>query len=178
MHNGLGRRLSLLHEVVSLSVEGVPGCVLYLEFGYFNTSDEWDQGEEIFARLSFSADGGELRELCLQGQGDLNGEPLVEDRRDYSIFNPKCWMHKRAPIHHLQAFASRFAVNDPLRTDSATMRRTLIAFLHYSFEVFTRGGRDYGPWVPVTASPNPGSGIPDYGSGSELNDSESDSYPE
>ena len=87
-------------------------------------------------------------------------------------------MHKRAPIHHLQAFAGSFAVNDPLRTDRVTMRRTLIAFLHYSFEVFTRGGRGYGPWVPVTASPNPGSGIPDYGSGSDLDDSESDSYPE
>ena len=79
----------------------------------------------------------------------------------------------------LEAFASRFAVNDPLRCDSVTMRQTLIGVLHYSFEVFAKGGRDYGSWVPVTASPRPGSGgIPDYGSGSDLNDSESDSYSE
>ena len=58
------------------------------------------------------------------------------------------------------------------------MRRTLIGVLHYSFEVFAKGGRDYGPWVPVTASPRQGSGIPDYGSGSDLDDSESDSYSE
>ncbi len=58
------------------------------------------------------------------------------------------------------------------------MRQTLIGVLHYSFEVFAKGGRDYGSWVPVTASPNLGSGIPDYGSGSDLNDSESDSYSE
>ena len=101
------------------------------------------------ARLSFSADGGELQELCLQGQGDINGEPLVEPRGDYSIFNPKCWIDLNQLMHQTnrQAFANRFAVNDPLRT--CDMRQTLIAFLHYSFEVFTRGGRDYGPWVLI-----------------------------
>ncbi len=184
MHNALGRTLNLLHEVVSLSVEGVPGCVLYLEFGYFYTHDEWDHGEEIFARLSFCADGGELRELCIQRQGEVNGDYLDGQHygeRPNEIFNPKFWITKRKleAIHHLQAFASRLAVNDPLRTDWATMRRTLIGVLHYSFEVFANGGRDYGSWVPVTASPRPGSGgIPDYGSGSDLNDSESDSYSE
>ena len=55
-----------------------------------------------------------------------------------------------------QAFANRFAVNDPLRT--CDMHQTLIGLLHYSFEVFTSGGpvldgRDYGPWVPITVGP-------------------------
>ena len=132
---------------------------------------------------SASADGGELRELCIQRQGQVNGDYL--DGQYYGespngIFNPTFWITKRRleAIRHLQAFASRFAVNDPLRTDWATMRRTLIGVLHYSFEVFAKGGRDYGPWVPVTASPRQGSGIPDYGSGSDLDDSESDSYSE
>ena len=150
MHNALGRTLNLLHEVVSLSVEGVPGCVLYLEFGYFRTDDEWDHGEEVFARLSFSADGGELRELCIQRQGEANGDYPYGHYEEGRILNPKFWNTRRAleAIHHIEAFASRFAVNDPLRTcDSATLRQTLIGVLHYSFEVFAKGGRDYGPWV-------------------------------
>ena len=53
----------------------------------------------------------------------------------------------------LDAFASRFAVNDPLRCDWVTMGHTLIGVLHYSFEVFAKGGRDYGPWVPITVGP-------------------------
>lgn len=128
--------------------------------GYFRTDDEWDHGEEIYACLSFSVDGGELRELCVQGQGECNGEPLCpggsddETLVDYSVFNPECWQDLYEPgargltlQANRQAFANRFAVNDPLRT--CDMRQTLVAFLHFSFDVLARGGRDYGPWVPI-----------------------------
>jgi hypothetical protein len=162
LHAGLGRRLSLLHEVVSASVEGAPGCVLFLEFGYFFNSDEWDTGQEIFARLMFSADGGEQREMCIQRQVELNGYCLddqgeeISDElpQDFDIFNPKFWHTETDPMLHAarQAFADRFSVNDPLRT--CDMHQTLIAFLHHSWEVFvfdTRAYRgDYGPWVPIT----------------------------
>ena len=82
---------------------------------------------------------------------------------DYSVFNPECWQDLYEPgargltlQANRQAFANRFAVNDPLRT--CDMHQTLIGLLHYSFEVFTSGGpvldgRDYGPWVPITVGP-------------------------
>jgi len=100
--------------------------------------------------ISRSADGGELRELCIQRQGEANGDYPYGHYEEGRILNPKFWNTRRAleAIHHIEAFASRFAVNDPLRTcDSATLRQTLIGVLHYSFEVFAKGGRDYGPWV-------------------------------
>ena len=116
----------------------------------------------------FSADGGEQREMCIQRQVELNGyclddqgEEISEELpQDFDIFNPKFWHTETDPMLHAarQAFADRFSVNDPLRT--CDMHQTLIAFLHHSWEVFvfdTRAYRgDYGPWVPVTASPRPG----------------------
>jgi len=89
-------------------------------------------------------------ELCIQRQGEANGDYPYGHYEEGRILNPKFWNTRRAleAIHHIEAFASRFAVNDPLRTcDSATLRQTLIGVLHYSFEVFAKGGRDYGPWV-------------------------------
>ena len=157
-----GRHLKVLYEAVTASVEGAPGCVLFLEFGHFyNNGYGWDTGQEIFARLMFSADGGQLREMCIRRQGEINGYCLDDQGEEYSeelpqdfdIFNPRFWRTETDPMLHAarQAFADRFSVNDPLRT--CDMHQTLIALLHHSFEVFvikTRAYRDYGPWVPIT----------------------------
>jgi hypothetical protein len=169
MHNALGRRLTVLHEIVSTSVEGAPGCVLFFEIAYFATADELESGEEIFARLSFSADGGELRELCHQKQGihsdngimlpeGLDESAAIDGREDFCVSDPEFWRDFNEPAlaTNRSAFSSRFAVNDPLRT--CDMRQTLIALLHHSFEVFASGGpvldgRDYGSWVPIRVGP-------------------------
>ena len=138
--------------------------MLLFEIAYFCTADEWENGEEIFARLSFSADGGEPRELCHQKQGihsdlgimfpeGLDESAAIDGREDFCVSDPEFWRDRKEPalIPNRQAFANRFAVNDPLRT--CDMRQTLVAFLHFSFDVLARGGRDYGSWVQITVGP-------------------------
>lgn len=54
----------VLYNIATVSVDGAPGVVLHLDFAYLYGEDEFDTGEEIWTRLSFSVDGGAPRELC------------------------------------------------------------------------------------------------------------------
>ena len=124
--------------------------------------DEFDRGEEICARLSFSVDGGAPRNLCQHHQCLLNGDLLhgspgraalgeYDELPEDCMINPIFWHARSDPPMdaNIQAFASRFGPNDPLRT--CDMKHTLDAFLDYVGKICISSfpTTDQDPWVPI-----------------------------
>ena len=157
------RTSELYHDIATMSVDGAPGVVLVVHLAYFRTRDEFEGGEEIWARLSFSVDGGAPRKLCNHHQclwqGELmHGSPLGSDEDELPpncLFDPKFWSARSDPPMdaNIQAFASRFATaNDPLRT--CDMKQTLDAFLHYAFLIYCSPPTvRHEPWMPIRLPP-------------------------
>ena len=153
-----------LHNVATASVDGAAGVVLHLNFVYSWGEDAIDQstGEEIWARLSFSADGGGApRVLCFRGQsrsssinfGRLEHLPDGADSDGdfysdgYSLLDVDIWgpslggaersIDGTVLTTNRQDFARRFALNDPMRT--CDMDHALGSFLSLAAQDWLRG---------------------------------------
>ena len=152
-----------LHNVATASVDGAAGVVLHLNFVYSWGEDAIDQstGEEIWARLSFSADGGAPRVLCFRGQsrsssinfGRLEHLPDGADSDGdfysdgYSLLDVDIWgpslggaersIDGTVLTTNRQDFARRFALNDPMRT--CDMDHALDSFLSLAAQDWLRG---------------------------------------
>ena len=152
-----------LHNVATASVDGAPGVVLHLNLVYYCVEDLIDSstGEEIWARLSFSADGGAPRVLCFRGQsrcsarnyGRLEHLPDGADSYGdfysdgYSLLDVDIWgpslggaersIDGTVLTTNRQDFARRFALNDPMRT--CDMDHALDSFLSLAAQDWLRG---------------------------------------
>ena len=165
-----------LHNVATASVDGAPGVVLHLNLVYYCVEDaiDFSTGEEIWARLSFSADGGAPRVLCFRGQSTYSGAPRygrlehLPDGADsngdfysdgYSLLDVDIWgrsLNGTDLTTNQQDFARRFDVNDPMRTCD-DMDHALDSFLSLAAQNWLRGGHpreqwnqgETGPWGPI-----------------------------
>ena len=153
-----------LHNVATASVDGAPGVVLHLNLVYYCVEDaiDFSTGEEIWARLSFSADGGGApRVLCFRGQsrsssinfGRLEHLPDGADSDGdfysdgYSLLDVDIWGRSLGGAErsidgtvlttNRQDFARRFALNDPMRT--CDMDHALGSFLSLAAQDWLRG---------------------------------------
>ena len=160
-----------LHNVATASVDGAPGVVLHLNFVYSWGEDETDrsEGEEIWARLSFSADGGGApRVLCFRGQSTYSARNYgrlehLPDGADsdgdfysdgYSLLDVDIWGRSLGGAErsidgtvlktNRQDFARRFALNDPMRT--CDMDHALDSFLSLAAQNWLRGGHPREQW--------------------------------
>ena len=159
-----------LHNVATASVDGAAGVVLHLNFVYSWGEDAIDQstGEEIWARLSFSADGGAPRVLCFRGQsrsssinfGRLEHLPDGADSDGdfysdgYSLLDVDIWgpslggaersIDGTVLTTNRQDFARRFALNDPMRT--CDMDHVLDSFVSLAAQDWLRGGHPRDQW--------------------------------
>ena len=159
-----------LHNVATASVDGAAGVVLHLNFVYSWGEDAVDQstGEEIWARLSFSADGGAPRVLCFRGQsrsssinfGRLEHLPDGADSDGdfysdgYSLLDVDIWGRSLGSAErsidgtvlttNRQDFARRFALNDPMRT--CDMDHVLDSFVSLAAQDWLRGGHPRDQW--------------------------------
>ena len=159
-----------LHNVATASVDGAAGVVLHLNFVYSWGEDAIDQstGEEIWARLSFSADGGAPRVLCFRGQstysarnnGRLEHLPDGADSYGdfysdgYSLLDVDIWgpslggaersIDGTVLTTNRQDFARRFALNDPMRT--CDMDHVLDSFVSLAAQDWLRGGHPRDQW--------------------------------
>ena len=159
-----------LHNVATASVDGAAGVVLHLNFVYSWGEDAIDQstGEEIWARLSFSADGGAPRVLCFRGQsrsssinfGRLEHLPDGADSDGdfysdgYSLLDVDIWGRSLGGAErsidgtvlttNRQDFARRFALNDPMRT--CDMDHVLDSFVSLAAQDWLRGGHPRDQW--------------------------------
>ena len=159
-----------LHNVATASVDGAPGVVLHLNLVYYCVEDALDQstGEEIWARLSFSADGGAPRVLCFRGQsrsssinfGRLEHLPDGADSDGdfysdgYSLLDVDIWGRSLGGAErsidgtvlttNRQDFARRFALNDPMRT--CDMDHVLDSFVSLAAQDWLRGGHPRDQW--------------------------------
>ena len=152
-----------LHNVATASVDGAAGVVLHLNLVYYCVEDaiDYSTGEEIWARLSFSADGGAPRVLCFRGQstysarnnGRLEHLPDGADSYGdfysdgYSLLDVDIWgpslggaersIDGTVLTTNRQDFARRFALNDPMRT--CDMDHALGSFLSLAAQDWLRG---------------------------------------
>ena len=153
-----------LHNVATASVDGAAGVVLHLNLVYYCVEDaiDFSTGEEIWARLSFSADGGGApRVLCFRGQsrsssinfGRLEHLPDGADSYGdfysdgYSLLDVDIWGRSLGSAErsidgtvlttNRQDFARRFALNDPMRT--CDMDHALGSFLSLAAQDWLRG---------------------------------------
>ena len=159
-----------LHNVATASVDGAAGVVLHLNLVYYCVEDALDQstGEEIWARLSFSADGGAPRVLCFRGQsrsssinfGRLEHLPDGADSDGdfysdgYSLLDVDIWGRSLGGAErsidgtvlttNRQDFARRFALNDPMRT--CDMDHVLDSFVSLAAQDWLRGGHPRDQW--------------------------------
>ena len=159
-----------LHNVATASVDGAAGVVLHLNFVYSWGEDAIDQstGEEIWARLSFSADGGAPRVLCFRGQsrsssinfGRLEHLPDGADSDGdfysdgYSLLDVDIWGRSLGSAErsidgtvlttNRQDFARRFALNDPMRT--CDMDHVLDSFVSLAARDWLRCGHPRDQW--------------------------------
>ena len=127
------------------------------------------EGEAIWARLSFSADGGAPRVLCFRSQsrydardyGRLEHLPdgADSDGDEYSLLDVDIWgrsLNGTDLTTNQQDFARRFALNDPMRTCD-DMDHALDSFLSLAAQNWLRGGHpreqwnqgETGPWGPI-----------------------------
>ena len=159
-----------LHNVATASVDGAPGVVLHLNLVYYCVEDaiDFSTGEEIWARLSFSADGGAPRVLCFRGQsrcsarnyGRLEHLPDGADSYGdfysdgYSLLDVDIWGRSLGGAErsidgtvlttNRQDFARRFALNDPMRT--CDMDHVLDSFVSLAAQDWLRGGHPRDQW--------------------------------
>ena len=159
-----------LHNVATASVDGAPGVVLHLNLVYYCVEDaiDFSTGEEIWARLSFSADGGAPRVLCFRGQsrsssinfGRLEHLPDGADSDGdfysdgYSLLDVDIWGRSLGGAErsidgtvlttNRQDFARRFALNDPMRT--CDMDHVLDSFVSLAAQDWLRGGHPRDQW--------------------------------
>ena len=159
-----------LHNVATASVDGAAGVVLHLNLVYYCVEDALDQstGEEIWALLSFSADGGAPRVLCFRGQsrsssinfGRLEHLPDGADSDGdfysdgYSLLDVDIWgpslggaggsIDGTVLTTNRQDFARRFALNDPMRT--CDMDHVLDSFVSLAAQDWLRGGHPRDQW--------------------------------
>ena len=152
-----------LHNVATASVDGAAGVVLHLDFVYSWGEDAIDrsEGEAIWARLSFSADGGAPRVLCFRGQSTYSARNYgrlehLPDGADsygdfysdgYSLLDVDIWgpslggaersIDGTVLTTNRQDFARRFALNDPMRT--CDMDHALGSFLSLAAQDWLRG---------------------------------------
>ena len=159
-----------LHNVATASVDGAAGVVLHLNFVYSWGEDAIDQstGEEIWARLSFSADGGAPRVLCFRGQSTYSARNYgrlehLPDGADsdgdfysdgYSLLDVDIWGRSLGSAErsidgtvlttNQQDFARRFALNDPMRT--CDMDHVLDSFVSLAAQDWLRGGHPRDQW--------------------------------
>ena len=160
-----------LHNVATASVDGAPGVVLHLNLVYYCVEDaiDFSTGEEIWARLSFSADGGRApRVLCFRGQsrsssinfGRLEHLPDGADSDGdfysdgYSLLDVDIWGRSLGGAErsidgtvlttNRQDFARRFALNDPMRT--CDMDHVLDSFVSLAAQDWLRGGHPRDQW--------------------------------
>ena len=159
-----------LHNVATASVDGAPGVVLHLNLVYYCVEDaiDFSTGEEIWARLSFSADGGAPRVLCFRGQsrsssinfGRLEHLPDGADSDGdfysdgYSLLDVDIWgpslggaersIDGTVLTTNRQDFARRFALNDPMRT--CDMDHVLDSFVSLAAQDWLRGGHPRDQW--------------------------------
>ena len=163
-----------LHNVATASVDGAAGVVLHLDLVYSWGEDAIDQstGEEIWARLSFSADGGGApRVLCFRGQSTYSARNYgrlehLPDGADsdgdfysdgYSLLDVDIWGRSLGGAErsidgtvlktNRQDFARRFALNDPMRT--CDMDHALESFLSLAAQDWlspARGGHPRDQW--------------------------------
>ena len=159
-----------LHNVATASVDGAAGVVLHLNLVYYCVEDALDQstGEEIWALLSFSADGGAPRVLCFRGQsrsssinfGRLEHLPDGADSDGdfysdgYSLLDVDIWGRSLGGAErsidgtvlttNRQDFARRFALNDPMRT--CDMDHVLDSFVSLAAQDWLRGGHPRDQW--------------------------------
>ena len=159
-----------LHNVATASVDGAPGVVLHLNLVYYCVEDaiDFSTGEEIWARLSFSADGGAPRVLSFRGQsrsssinfGRLEHLPDGADSDGdfysdgYSLLDVDIWGRSLGGAErsidgtvlttNRQDFARRFALNDPMRT--CDMDHVLDSFVSLAAQDWLRGGHPRDQW--------------------------------
>ena len=160
-----------LHNVATASVDGAAGVVLHLNLVYYCVEDaiDYSTGEEIWARLSFSADGGAPRVLCFRGQSTYSGAPRygrlehLPDGADsdgdfysdgYSLLDVDIWGRSLGGAErsidgtvlttNRQDFARRFALNDPMRT--CDMDHVLDSFVSLAAQDWLRGGHPRDQW--------------------------------
>ena len=160
-----------LHNVATASVDGAAGVVLHLNLVYYCVEDaiDFSTGEEIWARLSFSADGGGApRVLCFRGQsrsssinfGRLEHLPDGADSDGdfysdgYSLLDVDIWGRSLGGAErsidgtvlttNRQDFARRFALNDPMRT--CDMDHVLDSFVSLAAQDWLRGGHPRDQW--------------------------------
>ena len=160
-----------LHNVATASVDGAAGVVLHLNLVYYCVEDaiDFSTGEEIWARLSFSADGGAPRVLCFRGQSTYSGAPRygrlehLPDGADsdgdfysdgYSLLDVDIWGRSLGGAErsidgtvlttNRQDFARRFALNDPMRT--CDMDHVLDSFVSLAAQDWLRGGHPRDQW--------------------------------
>jgi len=159
-----------LHNVATASVDGAPGVVLHLNLVYYCVEDaiDFSTGEEIWARLSFSADGGAPRVLCFRGQSTYSARNYgrlehLPDGADsdgdfysdgYSLLDVDIWGRSLGGAErsidgtvlttNRQDFARRFALNDPMRT--CDMDHVLDSFVSLAAQDWLRGGHPRDQW--------------------------------
>ena len=160
-----------LHNVATASVDGAAGVVLHLNLVYSWGEDaiDYSTGEEIWARLSFSADGGGApRVLCFRGQSTYSARNYgrlehLPDGADsdgdfysdgYSLLDVDIWGRSLGGAErsidgtvlktNRQDFARRFALNDPMRT--CDMDHALDSFLSLAAQNWLRGGHPREQW--------------------------------
>ena len=159
-----------LHNVATASVDGAAGVVLHLNLVYscWEALIDYSTGEEIWARLSFSADGGAPRVLCFRGQsrcsarnyGRLEHLPDGADSYGdfysdgYSLLDVDIWGRSLGGAErsidgtvlttNRQDFARRFALNDPMRT--CDMDHVLDSFVSLAAQDWLRGGHPRDQW--------------------------------
>ena len=159
-----------LHNVATASVDGAAGVVLHLNLVYscWEALIDYSTGEEIWARLSFSADGGAPRVLCFRGQsrsssinfGRLEHLPDGADSDGdfysdgYSLLDVDIWGRSLGSAErsidgtvlttNRQDFARRFALNDPMRT--CDMDHVLDSVVSLAAQDWLRGGHPRDQW--------------------------------
>ena len=159
-----------LHNVATASVDGAAGVVLHLNLVYscWEALIDYSTGEEIWARLSFSPDGGAPRVLCFRGQsrsssinfGRLEHLPDGADSDGdfysdgYSLLDVDIWGRSLGGAErsidgtvlttNRQDFARRFALNDPMRT--CDMDHVLDSFVSLAAQDWLRGGHPRDQW--------------------------------
>ena len=173
-----------LHNVATASVDGAAGVVLHLNLVYscWEALNVYSTGEEIWSRLSFSADGGAPRVLCFRGQSTYSARNYgrlehLPDGADsdgdfysdgYSLLDVDIWGRSLGGAErsidgtvlttNRQDFARRFALNDPMRT--CDMDHVLDSFVSLAAQDWLRGGHpreqwnqgETGPWGPISWS--------------------------